>query len=115
MDLWISFGEGFLLVFSIIDKESFDIIKCKYERVIKGKHGIKCPIILVGNKKDLENERRVLYSEAKNQADLWGIEYIETSAKTDYNIKEAFEKVAKGIIQMKFESNKKKRNRCIII
>ena len=101
IDMWISFGEGFLLVFAINDKESFNLLKGKHDRVLKGKHGIKCPILLVGNKQDLENERQVTYAEAKDQADLWGIEYIETSATTDFNCKEAFEKLATKIVMSK--------------
>ena len=42
LDMWISFGEGFLLVFAINDKESFNLLKSKHDRVLKGKHGIKC-------------------------------------------------------------------------
>ena len=94
MDMWINFGEGFLLVFAINDSESFEKIKPKYERILKGKHGVKCPILLVGNKQDLENERKVPHADAKQLADSWGIEYIETSAKTNHNCKEAFEKIA---------------------
>ena len=101
MDMWISFGEGFLLVFAINDKESYDLIKGKYDRVIKGKHGVKCPILLVGNKQDLENERKLTYAAAKAQADSWGIEYMETSAKTNFNCKEAFEKLAQNIVKSK--------------
>ena len=101
MDMWISFGEGFLLVFAINDKESYDLIKGKYDRVIKGKHGVKCPILLVGNKQDLESERQVTYAEAKAQASAWGIEYMETSAKTNFNCKEAFEKLAQTIVKSK--------------
>ena len=56
MDMWISFGDGFLLVFAINDRESFDLLKVKYQRVLKGKHGNKCPMLLVGNKQDLEKE-----------------------------------------------------------
>ena len=51
MDMWISFGEGFLLVFAINDEESFELLKGKRDRVLKGKHQTKCPILLVGNKK----------------------------------------------------------------
>ena len=69
MDMWISFGEGFLLVFAINEPESFEILKQKHDRVLKGKHGVKCPIILVGNKQDLANERKVTYDEAKQLAD----------------------------------------------
>ncbi len=101
MDMWISFGEGFLLVFAINDLESFELLKGKYDRVMKGKHGVKCPILLVGNKQDLTNERKVDYEQAKKTADQWGIEYIETSAKTNFNCKEAFEKLAQKIVEMK--------------
>ena len=106
MDMWISFGEGFLLVFAINDKESFEVIKSKKERVIKGKHNPNVPMLLVGNKQDLASERQVQYNEAKEVATSWGIEYIETSAKTNFNCKEAFERLAKKIVSQK---NDKKR------
>ena len=93
MDMWINFGEGFLLVFAINDKESFSLLRGKRERILKGKHGEPTPMVLVGNKQDLK-DRKVQYNEAKQLADLWGIEYIETSAKTNFNVKEAFEKLA---------------------
>ena len=100
-DMWISFGEGFLLVFAINDADSFEKIKLLYNRILKGKHGIKYPILLVGNKQDLENERKVSYDDAKQLAYSWGIEYIETSAKTKFNYKEPFEKLAQKVILSK--------------
>ena len=109
MDMWISFGEGFLLVFAINDKVSFEQIKRKRERIIKGKHGDFVPMILVGAKQDLENRREVRYEEAKELADSWGIEYIETSAKTNYNVKEAFENLIMKLILTK---NKPKKSTC---
>ena len=115
MDMWISFGEGFLLVFAINDKESFNLIKSKRDRILRGKHGVKYPILLVGNKQDLENERQVNYSEAKELADKWEIEYIETSAKTNFNCKEAFEMLAQKIVQKKGKNSGKSRTCCNII
>ena len=115
MDMWISFGEGFLLVFAINDKESFNLIKSKHDRILRGKHGVKYPTLLVGNKQDLENERQVNYSEAKEMADKWGIEYIETSAKTNFNCKEAFEMLAQKIVQKKGKNSGKSRTCCNII
>ena len=115
IDMWISFGDGFLLVFAINDRESFDLLKVKYQRVLKGKHGNKCPMLLVGNKQDLEKERKVSYNEAKGQADSWGIEYIETSAKTNFNCKEAFERVARRITNSKSLDSLDKRKCCLII
>ena len=109
MDMWISFGEGFLLVFAINDKESFDLIPRKRERIIEGKHGENVPMILVGNKVDLENNRQVLTEEAKKLAESWGIEYIETSAKTNINCNKAFEKL---IVQISATKAKKSKSSC---
>ena len=112
--MWISMGDGFILLFAINDEESFKALQMKYEKIIKEKKG-KCPMILVGNKQDLEYDRKVGYREAKTQADLWGIEYIETSVKTNYNVDEAFENLAKSIIQMKYKKNNSKGKHCRII
>ena len=108
--MWISFGEGFLLVFAVNDANSFQLLKGKHERVIKGKKGEKCPILLVGNKQDLENEREVSYSEAKALADSWECEYIETSAKINFNCKEIFEKLA--ILILNNRNDKKDDRHC---
>ena len=114
LNMWISYGEGFMLIFSINDKETFEKVKIKRDRILQEKKGIKYPMILVGNKQDLENERKVSYNEAKELADSWGISYIETSAKTNFNCKEAFEILAKNIIKFKNELKKnKKKKKCI--
>ena len=101
IDMWIGFGEGFLFVYAINDKESFELLKGKHDRILKGKRQVKCPILLVGNKKDLENERQVSQDEAKSLADKWEASYIETSAKNNDKCKEAFEMLAKQIIKIK--------------
>ena len=110
----ISNSEGLLLIFSINDKNSFEFIKKMRDKILKEKNKKKYPLILVGNKQDLMHERKVEYSEAKALADSWKIEYIETSAHINYNIKEAFNILVKEII--KFKSNQKKKDKkCVII
>lgn len=42
--------------------------------------------MLVGNKSDLEDKRQVSIEEAKNRADQWNVNYVETSAKTRANV-----------------------------
>ena len=37
MDMWISFGNGFMLIFAINDKETFKKIKIKRDRILYGK------------------------------------------------------------------------------
>ena len=107
MDNWINFGEGFLLVFDITNYESFEYLKMKYDRITKGKHGIEFPIILVGNKKELEKERKVSFYEAKELADSWGIEYIETSSETNLNCIECFKKLSNDILQYRLGKYKR--------
>ena len=113
-------GDGILLVFGIDNKESFEKLKEIKEKIkVKNIEG-KFPMLLVGNKKDLEDERKISFDEAKSLAELWGIEYLETSAKNNYNCKEVFEKIARFVLEyrsiskgIKVKDNKKKSS-CLI-
>lgn len=46
----------------------------------------KIPLLLVGNKSDLEERRQVSVDEARAKAEEWGVQYVETSAKTRANV-----------------------------
>lgn len=46
----------------------------------------KIPLLLVGNKSDLEDRRKVSVDEARGKAEEWGVQYVETSAKTRANV-----------------------------
>lgn len=52
-------GEGFLLVYSITSKESFEEVLQFQQQILRVKDKDYFPIILVGNKCDLESERKV--------------------------------------------------------
>lgn len=54
--------------------------------------------MLVGNKSDLEDKRQVSVEEAKNRADQWNVNYVETSAKTRANV----DKVQLELFQIHF-------------
>ncbi|MCQ2818200.1 MAG: GTP-binding protein [archaeon] len=90
MDLWVNFGDGIILVYSIIDKDSFNALPGIYNKVISLKRNAQCPIILVGNKKDLADEREVTIEEAKALAKKWGCPYYETSATMKIKCKDPF-------------------------
>eukprot|EP00984_Skeletonema_dohrnii_P027199 scaffold16692_cov84-Skeletonema_dohrnii-CCMP3373.AAC.2 len=47
-------------------------------------------IMLIGNKNDLEHRRAVSTEEGKAFADKHGLIFMETSAKTAYNVEQAF-------------------------
>lgn len=44
------------------------------------------PLLLVGNKSDLEERRQVSSDEATAKVAEWGVQYVETSAKTRANV-----------------------------
>ncbi len=52
-------GEGFLLIYSITNKRSFNDLRRYRETVNRVRNYEKVPIILVGNKSDLESRREV--------------------------------------------------------
>ena len=52
-------GEGFLLVYSITSRQSFDEIQVFQQQILRVKDKDYFPIIIVGNKCDLDGEREV--------------------------------------------------------
>lgn len=50
----------------------------------------KTRILIVGNKRDLEEKREVSYEEAMGLAKNYGVDYMECSAKSGENINEIF-------------------------
>lgn len=44
------------------------------------------PLLVVGNKSDLEDRRQVNVDDATAKASGWGVPYVETSAKTRANV-----------------------------
>uniref|UniRef100_A0A3B3DJG3 small monomeric GTPase n=1 Tax=Oryzias melastigma TaxID=30732 RepID=A0A3B3DJG3_ORYME len=86
-DNYFRSGEGFLLVFSITEQESFTATDEFREQILRVKADEeKIPLLLVGNKSDLEERRRVSVEEARRKAEEWGAQYVETSAKTRANV-----------------------------
>lgn len=52
------------------------------EQILRVKNDENIPFLLVGNKCDLEDKRKVSFQEASDRAKQWGVPYVETSAKT---------------------------------
>ena len=55
--------------------------------------------ILIGNKCDLTDERRVSYEEGQELAKIYGIKFLESSAKTSINVYELFKMMTSELIE----------------
>lgn len=101
-DGYIRSGEGFLCVFSLTDRSSFDEAKSFRDQILRVHDSQAKPMLLLGNKKDLEDQREVPASEAQQLAASWGIPYRETSAKTDADgVGNAFVSLAQLVAEQK--------------
>jgi GTPase SAR1 family protein len=75
-------GQGFLLVFSITSRSSLEELSELREQIIRIKDDEHVPIVIVGNKSDLEGDRMVSRSKAFALSQSWGnAPYYETSAR----------------------------------
>ncbi|KAL1512839.1 hypothetical protein ABEB36_002357 [Hypothenemus hampei] len=83
-------GEGFLLVFSVTERSSFDEIYKFHRQILRVKDRDEFPMLMVGNKVDLEHQRVVWQEEAQHLARQLKIPYIECSAKMRINVDNAF-------------------------
>ncbi|KAJ6559892.1 small GTPase superfamily [Mycena capillaripes] len=98
-DQWVREGHGFILVYSIAARESFDRLEALHKSVIRVK--VADPILtLVGNKSDIA-EREVSKEEGAALARKLGCEFMETSAKTAQNVERAFTSVIRALRQTK--------------
>ena len=117
IDQWINSANGFLLVFAINDKETFEALKVKVKRIEKNEAN-KLPLIVVGNKCDLQDQREVPSQEAEEFAKSINAKYFETSALNDMNgnVKVVFSECAAMILEKgkKGEDGKKKCVGCSI-
>uniref|UniRef100_A0A914WFJ2 Small monomeric GTPase n=1 Tax=Plectus sambesii TaxID=2011161 RepID=A0A914WFJ2_9BILA len=88
---------GALLVFDVTSRESYNALLqwLTDARSLASPH---IAVILVGNKKDLENDRQVPFLEASRFAQENDLTFIESSALTGENVEEAFLKCARTIL-----------------
>ena len=82
---FIKSAHGILIVFSLIDRQTFNSVK-QWISCIHQNCDESIPKILVGNKCDLNDQRTVSNQEAEELATSFGIKFIETSAKSNHNV-----------------------------
>ncbi|XP_033219569.1 ras-related protein Ral-a isoform X2 [Belonocnema kinseyi] len=104
-DNYFRSGEGFLCVFSITEDDSFQATQEFREQILRVKNDENIPFLLVGNKSDLQEKRKVSLAEAQGRSQQWGVPYVETSAKTRENVDKVFFDLMRAIAARKAHEN----------
>lgn len=89
-DQWMRDGQGFMLVYNIIARPTFEEVSVLYDKILRTKDMDNVPIVLVGNKCDLKDQRQVEYNEGQELAKSWNCSFFETSAKLKMNTEACF-------------------------
>ena len=96
--------QGIIAIFDLSHEDSFESIK-NWINTVRDECGKSMPILLVGNKCDLIDQRIISEDEANEYAKNEKIEYVETSTKNDINIKKCIEDICLTIIESEFSRN----------
>ncbi|ODV58135.1 Ras family GTPase RSR1 ASCRUDRAFT_28633, partial [Ascoidea rubescens DSM 1968] len=99
-ELYIKSGKGFLLVYSVTDENSLKELLAIREQVLRIKDNKNVPMVLIGNKCDLINDRTLSPQDGINVSQKWGkVPFYETSARLKTNVEEAFIDVVRQIMK----------------
>merc|ERR1711953_62476 len=115
-DLYMKNGQGFVLVYSITAQSTFNDLQDLKEQILRVKDSDEVPMVLVGNKCDLEDERVVGKDQGLNMARQFGsCSFMETSAKAKIGVTDVFFDLVRQINKTAPTKKPKvsKRSRCI--
>ena len=107
-------AEGVVLAYDVTNSESFENLKFWINSIKSnlGEKNIFIPIIIIGNKIDMEDMRDITKEDASKFAKENNYKYFETSAKTGEGVDDAFRDLVNQILEKsdKFEEERNERN-----
>ncbi|CAG8465943.1 5448_t:CDS:2 [Racocetra fulgida] len=80
-DLYMKNGQGFILMFSITEQSTINELAELRDQIIKVKGSDTVPMVLVGNKCDLEKDRMVTKKQGLALSQTWGKQLIYKKKK----------------------------------
>jgi GTPase KRas protein len=89
-DMYMRSGQGFLLVYDVTNRASFAEMPVFRNQILSAKDADSVPLVLIGNKCDIEDAREVSTADGMELAKSFGAEFFEGSAKFRKNVDEAF-------------------------
>ncbi|MES1901924.1 MAG: hypothetical protein MHPSP_000144 [Paramarteilia canceri] len=97
-------SSGSIIVYDITDEESFEGVAHWVEEIRKYSN-TPMPLLIIGNKSDLEHLRKVETNAGKNLASKYDAGFMEVSAKTGENVNEAFMAILEKTIEYRKSMN----------
>ncbi|KAK2828471.1 hypothetical protein Q5P01_019505 [Channa striata] len=98
-----------VVVYDITNVNSFQQTT-KWIDDVRTERGSDVIIMLVGNKTDLADKRQITTEEGEQRAKEMNVLFIETSAKTGYNVKQLFRRVAAALPGMDTTQDKSRED-----
>jgi len=120
-DETIRSSDGFLLVYSITNNESFKLVERFYQIILTFKSSklLSLPILLVANKTDLINRRTVTTEEGESLANKLSCKYMEVTATRNSDVDSCFQTLARNIVEFKTTllepDNEDRKKACTIL
>jgi len=105
-DMYVKNGHGFVLAYSIIAQSTFNDIPDLHQLIVRVKDTDKVPMVLVGNKCDLTDQRVITTEQGDALSQKFHCRFIEASAMTKINVDQIFHDLVRQIRDMKGGSNK---------
>ncbi|AOW06204.1 P-loop containing nucleoside triphosphate hydrolase protein [Yarrowia lipolytica] len=107
---------GYLLVYSVTSRSTFDVLPIIHDKILNATGSSSIPLVIVGNKSDLDSQRQVSVEEAKELAASWGGAFVETSARDGTNVAKAFELLVEEIEKTQNKTDPAAQNKnCIVM
>eukprot|EP00009_Paramoeba_aestuarina_P003713 CAMPEP_0201512840 /NCGR_PEP_ID=MMETSP0161_2-20130828/5012_1 /ASSEMBLY_ACC=CAM_ASM_000251 /TAXON_ID=180227 /ORGANISM="Neoparamoeba aestuarina, Strain SoJaBio B1-5/56/2" /LENGTH=196 /DNA_ID=CAMNT_0047908829 /DNA_START=285 /DNA_END=875 /DNA_ORIENTATION=- len=111
-------GEAFIFIYSITARSTFEEVEEYVRFVMNVKNVSHVPLVICGNKCDLEEYRQVDMAEGKEKAALYNGPFFETSAKTRINVEECFYEVVREVRKynkVDFQRKNSSRSTCSLL
>lgn len=119
-------GKGFIIVYAIDDRASFEEVEVFHRDLTRVKGTSVVPVVICGNKCDLEDKRVVSKAEGEELASKLNATFYETSALANINIEKAFTELVQKIRAQqqpaggaqgatKKDAKKKEKKGCLLI
>jgi len=96
-DLYMKNGQGFAMVYSIIAQSTFNDLPDLRDQILRVKDCDSVPMVLVGNKCDLKDQRVITYDQGEGLAKRFNCTFMEASAKEKINVDNIFYDLVKQI------------------